>query len=488
MISLKRRLILTYAVFISLALAVLTVIINYFFALIFSELVKNNIEKRSGEIVRIISDQYNPLEGGFDSLSIEALGMHFVHEGYIITVLDEGGDNVWNARSCDMRQCVDIISDITERMENEIRLDGAFQNLNYPLIRFGRTVGSVSIETYGPYFYSETEADFLASMNRLLLFAGLFFIVLGVVVSFFLAGALSRPILKASEAARLIAGEYSHGMPANGRSVRISEHYKTREFHELSRSINELARDLEEGERRQKQLSSDVAHELRTPLACLQANIEAMIDGVWEPTAERLTVCHGEILRLGGMVEDLRLLSSLEWEKDGLADKTVFDLEKLLRQAAEQFLPAAGEKGIAIVLDLQSGLICGDYNRLKQVFINLLSNAVKYTDGGTVTIRARRLEGSAESPRWEIRVVDTGIGIPAEDLPHVFERFYRSDKSRNRSTGGSGIGLAIAAAIVKAHGGEIGAESAAGGGSLFWVQIPDAPDRGLRTYPGISPG
>ncbi|MDR2110142.1 MAG: hypothetical protein LBP32_02420 [Spirochaetaceae bacterium] len=144
----------------------------------------------------------------------------------------------------------------------------------------------------------------------------------------------------------------------------------------------------------------------------------------------------------------------------------------MLRQTAEQFLPAAGEKGIAINLDLQPGFIRADGKRLKQVFINLLSNAVNYTDRGSVTVRSRRREGDAgEGARWEITVADTGMGIPAEDLPRVFERFYRSDKSRSRRTGGSGVGLAIAAAIVKAQGGELTAEREHGRGSLFRVAM-----------------
>ncbi|MDR1955814.1 MAG: HAMP domain-containing protein, partial [Treponema sp.] len=362
-ISLKQRLMLTYALFISLALGVLTVLINYCFGIIFADLVKENIREKNEEILRIITEQYNPLAGTFDSFSLEALGMHFVHEGYIVTILDHAGNPVWDARSCDMQQCMDIIGEITERMENQIRLNGAFQQVRYPLTYRNQTIGSLSIETYGPFFYSETEFGFLASINRLLFAAGLIFILLSIAVSLFLASALSRPILKASEAAQLIARE-----GAGGRSVRISEAYRTRELYELSRSINELARELEAGERRQKQLAADVAHELRTPLTCLQGTIEAMLDGVWEPTEERLAGCHQEILRLSALVEDLRLLTNLEWEHLEL-HTTEFAFEKLLRQAAEQFLPAAGEKGIALLLDLQPGCIQGDYNRLKQVFI-----------------------------------------------------------------------------------------------------------------------
>jgi signal transduction histidine kinase len=469
-ISLKQRLILTYAAFISLALAVLTIVINHFFGLFFSDLIRENIREKNREIVQIISEQYKPLSGAFDAMSLEALGMHFVHEGYIVTVLDRRGNPVWDARSCDMRKCMDIIGEITARMEKEIRLDGAFQHQSYPLIYRNEKTGSVSIETYAPFFYNKTEFAFLASINRLLFFAGLVFIVLSVAVSVFLAGGLSRPILKASEAARRIAREHAGGAGDGGQSIRISDRYRTRELHELSRSVNELARELEAGEQRQRRLTADVAHELRTPLACLQANVEAMIDGVWPPTAERLKGCHEEILRLGALVEDLQLLTSLEWENLSL-NKSDAEVKKLLCSAAEQFFPAAKEKGITINLDIEPGVIRADYNRLKQVFINLLSNAVKYTARGSVSLKARRREQNAgPGGGWEFTVADTGVGIAAEDLPHVFERFYRSDKSRNRRTGGSGIGLAIAAAIVKAHGGTIHAESE-NGGSVFRVEL-----------------
>jgi signal transduction histidine kinase len=232
-----------------------------------------------------------------------------------------------------------------------------------------------------------------------------------------------------------------------------------------------LAAELEEGEWRQKQLTSDVAHELRTPLTCLLGNVEAMIDGVWKPTEERLQSCHEEILRLTALVEDLNLLTNLEWEHITL-EKTDFDLAKLLQNTAEQFTRAARSKNIDITLNLEPGRIHGDYNRLKQVFINLVSNAVKYTDQGSVTVGAEGIENSGEGKTWRITIADTGIGIPEEEIPHIFERLYRSDKSRNRKTGGAGIGLAIAAAIVKAHGGEIRAENGPGGrGSVFTVEL-----------------
>jgi signal transduction histidine kinase len=391
------------------------------------------------------------------------MGMLFVHEGYIVTVEDENGELVWDARSCDMQQCTAVLNSIAERMEKEFSLNGAIERQEYPVLFGGKTVGSIAIETYGPFFYSETETRFLSSINRLLLIAGIMFTLLSIAVSVLLSRAIARPILKAGEAARKIAGLHANGFHgSHNEAVRIPDQYKTRELAGLSRSINELARELEEGERRQKQLSSDIAHELRTPLTCLQGNIEAMIDGVWEPNREHLESCHEEVMRLARLVQDLSTLTG--FDRNTLAlNKTDFDLAKLLQTAAEQFKTTAGEKRIEIRLDLRESFISADYDRLKQVFINLLSNAVKYTDKGSISIDLYK--------NRDVVISDTGIGIPQSDLPHIFDRFYRSDKSRSRGSGGAGIGLAIAAAIVAAHGGTISAESSSAGGSLFRVRL-----------------
>jgi signal transduction histidine kinase len=485
-ISLQRRLALTYALFIIGALGILTLAINVFTAITFNALIKENISEKSGEIVRAVEALYNPMAGGFDEAATEAIGMYFVHEGYIVTVEDEGGAPVWDARSCDMRQCVEVINDIAVRMEQNFRLNGGMQKQRHPVYYNNRSIGAVSIETYGPFFYSETETQFLTSINRLLLFAGLILALLSAGISLLLSRSIAKPILKAGEAARKIAQVHgswaSGGVNPEGLIIRIDERYKTRELQDLSRSINCLAEELEEGERRQKQLSSDIAHELRTPLTCLQGNVEAMIDGVYQPDREHLESCHEEIIRLTNLVKDLNTLTSLEDAGDvsGKAfprlpcemsrnlNKTNFDLAKLVQVTADQFRAAAHEKGIALRLRLMESPINADYDRLKQVFMNLLSNAVKYTDAGSVTVSIER-----GSPHWDVTVADTGIGIPEKDIPHVFERFYRTDKSRSRSTGGAGIGLAIAAAIVSAHGGTISVESNSGEapGSVFRVRL-----------------
>jgi signal transduction histidine kinase len=453
-ISLQNHLALTYTLFISGALGVLTLAINLFTGVRFNALIKENISRKSEEIVRIIGDLYHPMKGGFDSPTVEAMGMYFVHEGYIVTVKDAQGELVWNARSCNMQQCVEVINRIASRMEQQFRLNGGMQQQQYPVYYNGKTVGTVNIETYGPFFYSETETQFLTSINRLLLIAGLIIALLSAGIAFGLSRSIAKPVLNAAVAARAIARVHSGGTTAERPVIRIQDQYKIEELQALSRSINELAAELEAGERRQKQLSADIAHELRTPLTCLQGNVEAMIDGVYKPDKEHLLSCHEEIIRLTHLVEDLHILTGLEWDTIKL-NKTSFDLAKLVQVAAEQFRAAAHEKGIALHLNLRESPIEADYDRLKQVFMNLLSNAVKYTDSGTITVSIKK-----GPHQWDSIITDTGMGIPEEDIPHVFERFYRTDKSRNRSTGGTGIGLTIAAAIVAAHGGTITVEKA----------------------------
>jgi signal transduction histidine kinase len=382
------------------------------------------------------------------------MGMYFAGEGYIVTVEDGSGFPIWDARSCDMRHCADVIQEISARMEGRFNRPGALQMDKYPVVFGNRSIGTVIVETYGPYFYSETEARFLSTINLLLLVAGIVLTGVSIIISAALSRTIAGPIQRAGTAAHAIAQKYSGaGEPVSspGRpAIRIPDQYKTRELAELSRSINTLAGELEEGERRQKQLVSDVAHELRTPLACLQGNIEAMIDGVYQSDRERLESCHEEIIRLANLVQDLNILTDLEWENITL-NKTEFDLARLLQITVEQWRQAAREKGITIELNTRETVISADYDRLKQVFINILSNAVKYTDKGGITITT--------GPGLLVSIADTGIGIPEDEMPHIFERFYRSDKSRSRSTGGAGIGLTIAAAIVRAHGGTIEAKS-----------------------------
>jgi signal transduction histidine kinase len=195
--------------------------------------------------------------------------------------------------------------------------------------------------------------------------------------------------------------------------------------------------------------------------------VEAFIDGVWEPDEARLKSFHEEILRLSKLVGELETLSRYEGDNLVLNAET-FDLAALVRGIADNFAGEFSKKGIEVTLDTEEQYIEADRDKISQVFINLLSNALKYTgNGGRVEIK---VSGTHNAAKVQIR--DTGAGISPEDLPHIFERFYRTDKSRNRDTGGAGIGLTIVKSIIEAHKGSITVESEPGKGSTFFVTLP----------------
>ncbi|MFP5362420.1 MAG: sensor histidine kinase [Thermoleophilia bacterium] len=217
--------------------------------------------------------------------------------------------------------------------------------------------------------------------------------------------------------------------------------------------------------------AADVAHELRTPLGGIVARVEAAQDGVLE-TDRALAAIHDEALRLTRLAEDLARLADAQ--RPGLLlDKQHVDLAQIARRQASRYAGEFAAKEIAVALDLDAADVMGDGARLEQVVDNLLSNALRYTDrGGRVALRVRT--GAEEV---ELEVSDTGIGIRVEDLPHVFERFWRGEKSRSRATGGAGIGLAIVRELVRAHDGRVDLDSTRGAGSSFRVWLPSGAGR-----------
>lgn len=211
-----------------------------------------------------------------------------------------------------------------------------------------------------------------------------------------------------------------------------------------------------------------VVHELRTPLTVVRSQIEAIADGVWEASPERLALCVSEMERLSGLIRDVESVTRMEGDAVAIKPEPV-DLSAFLSSVLDAFRPLFGRTGVALRRSLAPSLHAEvDEDRFRHVMDNLLSNALRYTPkGGWVEVRLRRRGDEAV-----IEVQDSGSGISPQDLPHVFDRFYRADESRARVTGGRGVGLSIARAVVEAHGGTIGVESESGVGSCFTVTLP----------------
>jgi signal transduction histidine kinase len=224
---------------------------------------------------------------------------------------------------------------------------------------------------------------------------------------------------------------------------------------------------LKEADRAKDQFLAVLSHELRTPLTSVATHLEAMMMGIWEPTQERLNSCHEEILRLTSLVKDLENLTKVESDVFHL-DKTEVELKELVEAVLDTFQGEMQAKHLTYQVTGEKSVVLADRDRIKQVVLNLLSNAVKYTpEGGSITVQV--MDNSAEST---ILVSDTGIGIPDKDIDHIFERFYRTEKSRSRQTGGAGIGLTIVKSIMEAHNGTVEVFNKEGEGSTFIIRLP----------------
>ncbi len=237
----------------------------------------------------------------------------------------------------------------------------------------------------------------------------------------------------------------------------------------LARSFNRMADRLEREEKARRQLLADVAHELRHPLAVLKGRLDMMQDGVEPLNPEQVLHLQDAVIALTRLVDDVRDLSLAEVDRLSLNMAPV-DLGHLATDVLDSMSPAAMDRGITLALDTKPGLptLTGDEGRLRQVLVNLLSNALHYTPGGgRITVRVW-----AEGARVRMAVADTGPGISPDDLPHVFDRFYRTDKARNRSTGGTGLGLAIVRSLIALHGGTVEVRSVFGQGTCFTVTLP----------------
>lgn len=267
-------------------------------------------------------------------------------------------------------------------------------------------------------------------------------ILLVCIISYFVAKNLSRPMVEMRKAAEKMAkGELQVRVKSLGDD----------ELNDLGNSLNQLAAKLQLQETYRKNMTSDIAHELRTPLATIKSHLEAFEDGIFEPTAARIQSLTGEIDRLITIVQDLEYLTAMEAPEFSLNKKTQ-QLNHIIIKSVDAVSGAFVQKGILLRSELDSDIELNmDAKRMSQVFMNLFSNALRYTPrGGEVTVVTH-----VDSESVLITIRDTGIGIPEEENKHVFERFYRGEKSRNREHGGSGIGLTIVKRIVEAHEGQI---------------------------------
>jgi signal transduction histidine kinase len=308
-----------------------------------------------------------------------------------------------------------------------------------------------------PQFYQ----DYQASFNESLIVAVIAATLVALIASLVISRNIVAPVRSMTNASgRIAEGHYDERVALQGND----------ELSQLAKSFNQMAEQLEQVESMRRQLIGDVAHELRTPLTAIKGSAEALMDGVLPASDETYLQIHAEAERLSHLVDDLQELSRVESRATQLdihpADSTAL-IQTVTKRLQHQF----DEKRVTLTPSLPHDpiIVLADEDRVIQVLTNLIGNALQYTpENGTVTVSIERDKNEAR-----ISVRDTGFGIPAGQLTHIFDRFYRVDKSRSRAHGGSGIGLTIAKHLVEAHGGKIWAESAGENkGSVFIFTLP----------------
>jgi two-component system, OmpR family, sensor histidine kinase BaeS len=287
-------------------------------------------------------------------------------------------------------------------------------------------------------------------------------VVIALAAGILLARNLTRPLRDLTGAIQAM----THGVLEQQVPVRSTDELGT-----LTQAFNQLSADLARSNELRRQMTADIAHDLRTPLAVIMAYIDGLRDGVFKPTPVRLDAMHAEAQHLQRLVEDLRTLSRADAGELPIARVSVSPAA-LLERLAAAYKPRAEAANVAMPVSVEPGLadVCADPERMIQVLGNLVSNALRYTEaGGRIALSARR-QGSMVA----FTVADNGAGIEPDVLPHIFDRFYRGDSARSQQDAESGLGLAIAKSIAEAHGGKIEVQSERGQGSAFTVLLPAA--------------
>jgi signal transduction histidine kinase len=321
--------------------------------------------------------------------------------------------------------------------------------------RVGTLIMAIPAGTFNPL-----EQAFSQSVRDSILLAGAIALIIALGLGILFVRRLARPL----EELRVAAEQISQGRSPPRVHITTSD-----ELGRLGQTFNQMAESLQRSEALRRQLILDIAHELRNPLMVQQSHLELLLDNVVPPTPEQLQTIYEQNLLLGRLVRDLQLLALADAGELQIV-RVPTQFREILQRVIAHIHPTLEEKQIALEAQIADDLptVAVDPQRIEQVLLNLLDNACRYTPpGGKIVLSAYREDGAVH-----VSVRDGGPGIAPEDLPHIFERFYRGDKSRARLSGGTGLGLSIAKALIEAHGGKIWAENAPQGGACFHFTVP----------------
>lgn len=445
--SIRRRLMYLFVFCCIITVLSSTFFVNLAITETFKHYVSDNQQKRNERLVKYFEELYKT-----DQKWTADSGKELQHEGYMsnycLTLLDQSKKEVW---AMDPNELKNMTS------ENH---GGEYQSTIFEIRYQNQVVGYLIIGQYQPILISENDQNFINMINLYIGLSVLVTIMVSILISFYFSKQFSSPIKSVSNTSVLLSeGNYKA-------KSHISS--KVLEINNLIKSINILGDKLEYQDDLRKRLVSDISHEIRTPLNIFQNNLEAMIDGIFPPTKERLSNLNEEVIRFGKLLNNLEVLKEFEQEKSGINFENI-NLYELIKNICDDIEVQAQMKKVKIQLKAKPGCqynVQGNRDDLKRVFINLITNAIKFNkEEGEIFISLNQ-----SGNYIYVAIKDTGIGIKKEDLPFIFERLYRGDKSRNEIEG-SGLGLTIVKKILILHSATIEVESKEGIGTGFTLRF-----------------
>ncbi len=450
--SISRRLSTLLIICTVAAILLVTLFVNLTVTSKFDQYMVDIQNKRYQRIVAYFEDIYKK-EGKWT----ENTGIELMHEAYMgnycLTLMDNNKQPIWGMNPNELKN---QLSKGTMPVQDK----GVYTTKRFKIKVDNKVAGYVDIGQYSSVLMTEEDQNFKISINKSIVASGVLALIIIICVSLYFSKQFSNPIKEAARmSVRLSEGDFD---------AKSTVKSNIRELEDLKESVNVLAGKLKYQDMLRKRLISDISHEIRTPLNILQNNLEAMIDGVYPVTNEKLQYLNEEVIRFGKLINNLNVLKDFESASSKLHYETIF-LDELISDICNDFYLEAEKKNIHFELTIQPNYkyrMTGDKDQLKQVFINLICNAFKFTNmGGQVSLAL------AETEKYiVVKVIDNGMGIKEEDLPFIFERLYRGDKSRQQIEG-NGIGLTIVKNILMLHNAGIDVKSEEGKGTTFAINF-----------------
>lgn len=457
-ISLKNIIIISFTIVMTITIFTIASFVKKTFEYEFGKYVD---ESNKIEVEHLVFDLRNIyIDGTWNEELIKELGEDAINKGIALEIYNNEDELIWSIFEDEKILSNETLNEIKENMQSiNQNWNGKLKDYKENIYdKNNNLIGYEKIYHYESLYYMENDIRFLSIINNFMKIISILAIGSIIFISILLSKSISNPIEKVSQVAKVIGnGKYKD---------KIKDKSSIKEVDELILSINKLSTKLSEQEELRKRLTTDIAHELRTPITSVQGHLDAIIDGIWEASTERLISIREEVTRLSEIIGRLRYLAKFDSDNKEL-NKTKVNLNELIQNIVYNYESEALEKNIKINYNCDNITIYVDKNQFSQVIINLLTNAIKYTNNnGFINIT------SYYDNQWvNISIKDNGIGIPKGDLQYIFERFYRVDKSRSKNTGGIGIGLSIVKSIIDAHNGEIFVESKLNEGTEFLIKL-----------------